>query len=84
MELVQRGIEGVSLEEGAVRDAVWRVRFPEEPSIEPKTKDSRGEEPVVVKSARKMAAEKSKLDGMVRDGANQLQKAFHRRNVETG
>ena len=83
VELVQRGLEGVSLEEGAIRDAVWRVRFPAEPSVEPKTKDSRGEEPVPVKSARKMAAEKSKLEGLVKEGAAQLQKAFHRRNVET-
>ena len=37
VELVQRGLAGVSLEEGAVREAVRAVRFPAEPPAEPKT-----------------------------------------------
>lgn len=84
VELVQRGLAGVSLEEGAVREAVRAVRFPAEPPAEPKTKESRGEEPAPAKSARKMAAEKNRLDEMAKQGAAQLQAEFHRRNGETG
>lgn len=86
VELVGKGLEGVSLDEEQIRKIVSDVRSSQETTSKPsESNELKVENPLenqISKSETFANVEEKVLDEMVKEGAKQLQGEFHRKSKE--